>query len=178
MMKSYKKKNYEQALIETILKFDELLKNEKINEYLKHYSKRRAQNANNNFNIDMMSKKNLMESTADYTVDNNNEDKNNKQNDNQGNFNMQKTENNEKEIANFDDEFHKICEKIKDENEIFPLELDDRMKMKILESDIDGLLDYFSNNEIGDEKTKRKSSEKTISKSLSFDKNYFESNFH
>jgi hypothetical protein len=35
-MKSYKQKNYEQALIETYLKFDELLRLEKVNQFLKN----------------------------------------------------------------------------------------------------------------------------------------------
>ena len=35
-MKSYKQKNYEQALIETYLKFDELLRLEKVNNFLKN----------------------------------------------------------------------------------------------------------------------------------------------
>lgn len=35
-MKSYKQKNYEQALIETYLKFDELLRLEKVNHFLKN----------------------------------------------------------------------------------------------------------------------------------------------
>jgi len=35
-MKSYKQKNYEQALIETYLKFDELLRIEKVNQFLKN----------------------------------------------------------------------------------------------------------------------------------------------
>jgi hypothetical protein len=34
-MKSYKEKNYEQALIEAYLKFDELLRNDKVNDFLK-----------------------------------------------------------------------------------------------------------------------------------------------
>lgn len=42
-MKSYKEKNYEQALIETYLKFDELLRDEKVNNFLKMNSKNRAQ---------------------------------------------------------------------------------------------------------------------------------------
>lgn len=40
-MKSYKEKNYEQALIETFLKFDELLRNERINKFLKENHKSR-----------------------------------------------------------------------------------------------------------------------------------------
>ncbi len=36
-MKSYKNKNYEQALIETFLKFDDILKTEKVNTLLKKY---------------------------------------------------------------------------------------------------------------------------------------------
>lgn len=36
-MKSYKNKNYEQALIETFLKFDDILKTEKVNSLLKKY---------------------------------------------------------------------------------------------------------------------------------------------
>ena len=43
-MKSYKNKNYEQALIETYIKFDELLKLEKINNFLKKYSERKIRN--------------------------------------------------------------------------------------------------------------------------------------
>jgi serine/threonine protein phosphatase PrpC len=39
-MKSYKQKKYEQALIETYLKFDELLRKEKVNQFLiQHYDK-------------------------------------------------------------------------------------------------------------------------------------------
>jgi hypothetical protein len=38
-MKSYKEKNYEQALIEAYLKFDELLRDERINEFLKEHNK-------------------------------------------------------------------------------------------------------------------------------------------
>jgi len=163
-MKSYKNKNYEQALIETILKFDELLKNEKINEFLKHYSKRRALNGKCNFSIDMMSKKNLMEN-KENDINNNNYRKNH-------NYEKEKSENNEKEFANFDGEFHKICEKIKDENELFPVALDDKMKMKIIESDFDGILGYFNNNLNENDITK---TEIKIPKRLSFDKNYFES---
>jgi hypothetical protein len=40
-MKSYKEKNYEQALIETFLKFDELLRNDRINKFLKENNKTR-----------------------------------------------------------------------------------------------------------------------------------------
>ena len=36
-MKSYKEKNYEQALIETFLKFDDLLRSEKINNLIKKF---------------------------------------------------------------------------------------------------------------------------------------------
>lgn len=42
-MKSYKEKNYEQALIETFLKFDELLKNEKVNNFLKENAKSKTE---------------------------------------------------------------------------------------------------------------------------------------
>jgi serine/threonine protein phosphatase PrpC len=36
-MKGYREKNYEQALIEAFLKFDELLRDEKVNEFLKEH---------------------------------------------------------------------------------------------------------------------------------------------
>lgn len=42
-MKSYKEKNYEQALIETYLKFDEILRSEKVNNFLKMNNKTRIQ---------------------------------------------------------------------------------------------------------------------------------------
>ena len=42
-MKSYKEKNYEQALIETYLKFDELLRNANINEFLKEHHKAKSE---------------------------------------------------------------------------------------------------------------------------------------
>lgn len=47
-MKSYKERNYEQALIETFLKFDELLRNERINKFLKDNHKLR----NNKYEIE------------------------------------------------------------------------------------------------------------------------------
>lgn len=43
-MKSYKLKNYEQALIETYLKFDELLKNSRVDAFLKEYLKNSIRN--------------------------------------------------------------------------------------------------------------------------------------
>jgi hypothetical protein len=43
-MKSYKEKNYEQALIETYLKFDELLRDEKVNNFLKNHSRENKEN--------------------------------------------------------------------------------------------------------------------------------------
>jgi hypothetical protein len=49
-MKSYKNKNYEQALIETFIKFDDILKTEKVNGLLKKYLNSRL---NQNFEIDM-----------------------------------------------------------------------------------------------------------------------------
>ena len=49
-MKSYKNKNYEQALIETFLKFDDILKTEKVNELLKKYHNTQL---NQNFEMDM-----------------------------------------------------------------------------------------------------------------------------
>ena len=49
-MKSYKNKNYEQALIETFIKFDDILKTEKVNGLLKKYLNSRL---NRNFEIDM-----------------------------------------------------------------------------------------------------------------------------
>lgn len=49
-MKSYKNKNYEQALIETFLKFDDILKTEKVNGLLKKYHNTQL---NQNFEIDM-----------------------------------------------------------------------------------------------------------------------------
>jgi hypothetical protein len=42
-MKSYKEHNYEQALIETYLKFDELLRNVRINEFLKELHKNKRE---------------------------------------------------------------------------------------------------------------------------------------
>jgi len=49
-MKSYKDKNYEQALIETFLKFDDLLRSEEVNNLLKKfYNKSLAEN----YEIDM-----------------------------------------------------------------------------------------------------------------------------
>lgn len=179
MMKSYKNKNYEQALIETIIKFDELLKNETINEYLKHYSKRRVQNNNNNFNLELMSNKNLPK-----TKENNNTNINNKINNdissekNYENNSKKENENDdfEKEIADFDNEFHKICQKIKDDNEIFP-PFDDKMKMKIIEGDYDGIFEYFNCNldlgETGCVRKEKNPLERRVSRSLSFNKNYF-----
>lgn len=177
MMKSYKKRNYEQALIETILKFDELLKSEKINEHLKNYSKRRVQNNNNNFNIDLMNSKNNMcpEGKLNEKMHNENNINNNANN----NISEKTGDDSEKEIANFDNEFHKICEKVKDENDLFPLAFDDKMKMKIIESDFDGILDYFNSNLIGNdagEGCKMKNFDVRFSKSQSIEKNYFESN--
>lgn len=49
-MKSYKNKNYEQALIETFLKFDDILKTEKVNGLLKKYHNTQLKQ---NFEIDM-----------------------------------------------------------------------------------------------------------------------------
>lgn len=49
-MKSYTNKNYEQALIETFLKFDDILKTEKVNELLKKYNNTKL---NQNFEMDM-----------------------------------------------------------------------------------------------------------------------------
>jgi len=49
-MKSYKNKNYEQALIETFIKFDDILKTEKVNGLLKKYLNSRL---NQNLEIDM-----------------------------------------------------------------------------------------------------------------------------
>jgi serine/threonine protein phosphatase PrpC len=43
MMKSYKEKNYEQALIETYLKFDELLRNSSINQFLKEHHRTKSE---------------------------------------------------------------------------------------------------------------------------------------
>lgn len=48
-MKSYKNNNYEQALIETFLKFDEILRTEKVNGLLKFYSK----SLTKNYEVDM-----------------------------------------------------------------------------------------------------------------------------
>jgi protein phosphatase len=42
-MKSYKQKNYEQALIETYLKFDELLRVDKVNQFLKNNNNERGE---------------------------------------------------------------------------------------------------------------------------------------
>jgi hypothetical protein len=41
-MKSFKEKNYEQALIEAYLKFDELLRDEKVNDFLKEHKAGKA----------------------------------------------------------------------------------------------------------------------------------------
>lgn len=165
-MKSYKNENYEQALIETILKFDELLKNEKINEYLKSYSKRRAQNNNTNFNLEILNKNTLIENNIEQnleSVDNNNIIKNN---------NGNKSDYPEKEIADFDNEFNKICEKIKNDCEIFSFAFEDKMKLKILENDFDGILEYFNSKS----KSKKEKLEKhKISKSLSIEKLNFTS---
>ena len=58
-MISYKNNNFEQALIETYLKFDELLRTDKINIFLKKHSKRRAQNRDADFNIGIIMNNNL-----------------------------------------------------------------------------------------------------------------------
>jgi hypothetical protein len=50
-MKSYKEKNYEQALIETFLKFDDLLRTEKVNNLLKKFHNKTL---NENYEIDLM----------------------------------------------------------------------------------------------------------------------------
>ena len=49
-MKSFKEKNYEQALIETFLKFDDLLRFKKINNLLKKFHKKTIVE---NYEIDM-----------------------------------------------------------------------------------------------------------------------------
>lgn len=49
-MKSFKNKNYEQALIETFLKFDDILRTEKVNGLLKKYHNTQL---NQNFEMDM-----------------------------------------------------------------------------------------------------------------------------
>jgi hypothetical protein len=49
-MKSFKEKNYEQALIETFLKFDDLLRSKKINNLLKKFHKKTIVE---NYEIDM-----------------------------------------------------------------------------------------------------------------------------
>ena len=49
-MKSYKNKNYEQALIETFLKFDDMLREEKINSFLKKFYN---QSLAENYEVDM-----------------------------------------------------------------------------------------------------------------------------
>ena len=49
-MKSYKNKNYEQALIETFLKFDDMLRSEKINSLLKQFNNKLLAE---NYEIDM-----------------------------------------------------------------------------------------------------------------------------
>lgn len=49
-MKAYKNKNYEQALIETFLKFDDLLRTEKVNNLLKKFHNNQLAQ---NYEIDM-----------------------------------------------------------------------------------------------------------------------------
>ena len=49
-MKSFREKNYEQALIETFLKFDDLLRSKKINNLLKKFHKKTIVE---NYEIDM-----------------------------------------------------------------------------------------------------------------------------
>jgi protein phosphatase len=62
-MKSYKLKKYEQALIETYLKFDELLRMEKVNQLLiKQYNNTKSHNNNNNYEINFQ----LQKDNKDY----------------------------------------------------------------------------------------------------------------
>lgn len=83
-MKSYKQKKYEQALIETYLKFDELLRMEKVNQLLiKQYSNIHSQNNNNNyyeinfqFQIDNENEIENERLSAYSTIKNNSSDKN------------------------------------------------------------------------------------------------------
>ncbi len=52
-MKSYKEKNYEQALIEAFMKFDELLKDEKVNNFLKKQLKENKENYQMEYKLDI-----------------------------------------------------------------------------------------------------------------------------
>lgn len=52
LTKAFKEGNYEQALIDTYIKFDEILRNDRINEYLKRHSKRRVQNIDSDFSLE------------------------------------------------------------------------------------------------------------------------------
>jgi len=139
MMKSYKNRNYEQALIETILKFDELLRNEKINEFLKNYSKSRAQNNKGKFSLELICKNK-------FNTYNENKNKNT-YDENMNNF-----DNFEMEITNFNNEIQLICEKIQNENDFFSIALEENMKKNLIENDFDAIQSYFkskiiSNNE-------------------------------
>jgi len=165
-MRSYKNKNYEQALIETILKFDELLKNQKINDYLKCFSKRRSQNSNNDLNLRIISKNNMK--LIDYNDCENNNEKNIDNIDN----NIDKSDNLKMEISNFEKEFNGICEKKKNENEVLSLSLEDKIKLEILENNYNITLNYFNsksnnNNEkfVKDKSSKSLSTKKIISTS-------------
>jgi hypothetical protein len=67
-MKSYKQKNYEQGLIETYLKFDELLRLEKVDQFLKEYQK----NSKNPLDITFSSavnQENIIEKKETYDSD-------------------------------------------------------------------------------------------------------------